>query len=304
VLLDPIPVVIPAGGISLLAGAPNVGKTALLAWLLKSLRDGTPIFGHQPNPLPAIAVIAADRRWERGAGFWFDRIGYPEVLHYAMADDKSFDPRSLRRRFERTQRLMEMVDRLKLPAGSLVCPDPIGLFLGGNLIDYDTCGVACHEIRVMLRDRSLTMLGLAHSAKLKADPRERYMRLQDQILGSTAIFGFSDTQMYLAGPEEIGEPYYAFLWHPHGARPETFHLSRDERGLFVPYAGTSDQGNCTRVLALVPENGDEITYIELRRLAAAIPLSSATLKRVLQTLLERERIVRSRRGAYRRTTVQ
>jgi len=129
------------------------------------------------------------------------------------------------------------------------------------------------------------------------------MRLQDQILGSTAIFGFSDTQMYLASPEEIGERYYAFLWHPHGARPETFHLSRDERGLFVPYAGTSDEGNCERVLALIPEDGAEISFVELRRVALAVPLSSATLKRVLQTLIERERIVRVRHGSYRRVPV-
>lgn len=297
--LDPLPLIIPAGGISLLAGGPNVGKTALLAGIVRNFRDQRPIFGHQPTAISAIGIVSADRSWTRGAGVWFDRAGYPDVTHYSMADDHTFDPRSLRRKFERTARLMEMVDRLKLPANALLLVDPIGLFLGGNLNDYDTCGVACHELRSMLRDRALSMLATAHSAKLKADKRERYLRLQDQILGSTAIFGFSDTQMYLAAPEEISKPYYAFLWHPHEAPCETFPLERDEQGLFVPYSG-ADQGNCTRVLALMDADGAEISLASLTELAEQIPVSKATVKRVLETLIERERIQKVRHGVYRR----
>ena len=300
--LDPLPHIIPAGGISLLAGAPNVGKTALVASLLRDLRDGRLIFGHQPNPVSAIALISADRGWLRGAGEWFRRVGYGDILHYAMVDDPAFDPRSLRRKFERTLRLMEMVDKLKLPAHALLSVDPMGLFLGGNLNDYDTCAVACHEIRTMLRDRVLSLLGLAHSIKLRADKRDRYLRLQDQILGSTALFGFGDTQMYLASPEEIAKPYYVFLWHPHGAKPESFQLDRDEQGLFVAYDG-ADQGNCTRILALFPDDDAEITLAALVELAEAIPLSRATVKRVLETLMERQRIVRVKHGSYRRIVV-
>lgn len=301
-VLDPLPRIIPAGGISLLAGAPNVGKTALLATLLRQLRDGKLVFGHQPNPVTAIGLITADRGWLRGAGEWFKRIGYGDILHYSMVDDAEFDPRSLRRRFERTQRLADFTDRLKLPAGALLCVDPVSLFLGGNLNDYDGCAIACHEIRAMLRDRALTMMGTAHSAKLRADKRDRYLRLQDQILGSTAIFGFSDTQMYLASPEEINKPYYAFLWHPHAAPCETFRLERDEQGLFVPYAG-ADQGNCARLLALLPEDGAEQPLPALLELAEALPLSRATVYRVLETLIERERVVKVRVGVYRRLVI-
>jgi hypothetical protein len=297
--IDPIPRIIPAGGISLLAGGPNVGKTALLAGMMHALKHGLPIFGHQPNPVEAIGIVAADRSWSRGAGEWFHRAGYPDIRHYAMVDDRHFDPKTLRRKFERTARLMEMADRLALPKHSLLLVDPIGLFLGGNLNDYDSCAVACHEIRAMLRDRTWTILATAHSAKLKADKRERYLRLQDQLLGSTAIAGFADTQMYLASPEEIAKPYYAFLWHPHTSPAETFYLERDEQGLFVPYSG-ADQGNCTRVLALFPEDGSEIELAALRELAGGIPVSKTTLYRVLETLLERDRIVKVRHGVYAR----
>jgi hypothetical protein len=298
-LLDPIPRIIPAGGISLLAGAPNVGKTALLAGLVRNLRDQRPVFGHAVNKVMGIGLIAADRGWERGAGEWFQRAGYSEILHYSMVDDVKFDPRTLRRKFERPLRLLEMIDKLQLPKHSLVLVDPIGLFLGGNLNDYDSCAVACHEIRTMLRDRCLTILGTAHSAKLKADKRERYLRLQDQLLGSTAIAGFADTQMYLASPEEIGKTYYAFLWHPHTAPAETFFLERDEQGLYVPYSG-ADEGNCTRVLAFLPEDGSEISAASWYELAEAIPISKATFKRVVETLIERERVRKVKHGIYSR----
>jgi hypothetical protein len=296
---DPIPRIIPAYGISLLAGAPNVGKTALLAGMARSFRDGRLIFGHQPTPLPAIGVINADRSWARGTGEWFKRVGFADVRHYSMADDKLFDPRSLRRKFERTTRLAEFVAGLQLPPESLLLVDPVSLFLGGNLLDYDSCAVACHEIRQMLNTHLLHMIATAHSGKLKADKKDRYVRLQDQILGSTAIFGFSDTQMYLAAPEETGKSYYTFVWHSHMAPPEFFFLERDEQGLFVPYAG-ADQGNCTRVLALFPDDGTEITVGSLRELAEAIPLSRTTLFRVLETLVERERITKVKHGLYKR----
>jgi hypothetical protein len=297
--LDPLPDIIPFAGISLLAGAPNVGKTALLATMLRDFRDGHLVFGHQPSPIPAIGVINADRSWRRGAGVWFARAGYADIRYYSMADDGSFDIRSLRRKFERAQRLIEFIDRLKLPPGSLLLVDPISLFLGGNLLNYDDCAVACHEIRQALEARGLTIIAAAHSSKLKADKKDRYLRLQDQILGSTALFGFTDTQMYLASPEETGKSYYTFVWHSHLAKAEFFYLDRDEQGLFVPYSG-ADQGNCTRLLALFPENGDEITLAALSELAEAIPLSKATVKRVLETLLERERVERVRHGTYRR----
>jgi len=302
VVSDPLPNVIPSCSICILAGAPNIGKTALLASLARDFRDNRPIFGHQPNQLPALGVIAADRNWARGAGVWFERVGYADVHYYSMADDLGFDPRSLRRKFERTQRLLEFTDRLALPPGSLLIVDPISLFLGGNLLDYDGCAVACHEIRAMLRQRLLTILATAHAAKLKADKRDRYLRLQDQILGSTAIFGFSDTQMYLAAPEEVGKSYYAFLWHPHGAPIETFSLERDEQGLFLPWSG-ADRGNQARVLALLPENGSEITFGALRELADAIPLSLSTLQRTLEKLLEDGRITKIRHGVYCRNII-
>src|SRR6188508_3150130 len=90
---DPLPGILPQGGISLLAGAPNVGKTALIAGILRNFRDQRPIYGKQPAPVAAIGYVNADRSWARGSGVWFERVGYPEIPQYTMSDDATFNPK-------------------------------------------------------------------------------------------------------------------------------------------------------------------------------------------------------------------
>lgn len=299
---DVIPDRLPGGGISLLAGAPNIGKTALLSTMVRDIRDGHLIFGHQPRHVPAIGMINADRGWAKGAGHWFAQSGYPEILHYSLADDPSFDPHRLRRRFDRTDLLASFADRLELPEDSLLVVDPLSLFLGGNLLDYDACMVACHEIRSYLRRRRYTLLATAHSGKMKNDKRERYVRTSDQILGSTAIPGFTDAVLHLASPEELGKSYYQLVWHPHCAKAETYLLDRDARGLFLEWTG-ADAATLARVLALFPAEAAEITLATLVEYAQALPLSKATVKRALEALTEQGSIERSGHGKYRRILI-
>lgn len=300
---DPLPHILPLTGISLLAGAPNVGKTALLAGFLRDFRDGRQILGTvTPRPVAGIGFINADRGWERGAGWWLGKVGYADIPQYSMADDTSFNPKRLRNRRDRVDILAGFIDALKLPPYSLIGVDPIALFLGGNLLNYDDCAVACHEIRAYLRERHYTMIATAHSSKIKADRKERYLRLQDQILGSTAIFGFTDTQMYLASPQETGKPYYVFLWHPHTAPAATFQLEQNDEGLFQLYSG-ADSANQNRVLMILPEDGSEIEFGLVVELAEQYPLSRRTVKNVLDGLVEGGQAEKVRHGVYRRVLV-
>ena len=293
--------IFPFGSISLLSGAAGLGKTALLASLARAFRDSTPVFGHQPGLITDVGIVVADRSWARGGKVWFDRVGFPEIKHYAMTDDTAFDPRCLRKKFERTARLADFIDRLKLPPGALLLVDPIGLFLGGNLLDYDTCAVACHEIRVILRQRGLTLIATAHSSKLKADKKDRYARLQDQILGSSALLGFSDTQMVLASPEETGSKYYTFCWIPHQAPAETFLLERDAQGVFhLAASGLATRTALESILALFPADASPITLGELVGLAAAIPYTQKTVQRSLAQLIAEGKVVKVKYGTYRR----
>lgn len=294
---DLIPHFLPGGGISILAGAPSAGKTALVAGLLRDLKAGRLIFGRQPRVVPW-GYINTDRSWAKGAGMWLERAGV-ELPHYSLADDHDFSPKRLRRKFERVDVLASLIDKLNLPPDSGVFVDPISLFLGGNLLDYDSCMCACMEIRAYLRAKAYTLFGLAHSGKMKADKSERYVRTTDQILGSTAIPGFSDAILHLASPEELNKSYYQLTWHPHGAKAETYVLDRDDQGLFVPWTGIDDAVR-RQLLNRMPEPPATISTPALFEYAQTIPMTKRTFERALDTLLQSGYIERISRGCYRK----
>lgn len=250
---DPLPRILPEHSVSLLAGAPGTGKSALIAWIYQQFLERRPIFGHQPFAVPFQGIICADRSWHGSTKLWFEVQGLDvsKIPAYSLQDDKAFQKVRLRNRNNRVKIFLESVSKLlptgrtRFEDGSLIYLDPLSLFLGGNLLDYDTCLVGCSEIREICQQLNFTLIGTAHSSKQKADKNQRYRRLQDNILGSTALFGYTDTQMYLASPDETGAEdgkTYTFLWAPHHAKTVLYPLIRTEpHGLFVPHPDWQEQ---------------------------------------------------------------
>jgi len=298
---DPIPGIITHGSVNILAGASGVGKTCFLAWLLTQLKAGQPIFGHETNAPTAVGYVAADRGWEGGGRYWFDKAGL-SVKVYSLADDPNFVPTRLRNKLRLVNEVLrQTIEKLELPPGSLVALDPIALFIG-SLNDYHAAAVALLEIRRLCRERQLTLLGLAHTAKQKADKKERYMRLQDRINGSGAQLGYGDTQMYLAGPDETGKKHYTFLWHPHTAPAQEFQLGRNTEGLFVPWATSIEAVNEALVYDTVPADGTEVSLAAI--LIGCDTIARATVFRRLNELIIKGLIERPFEGVYRRTAAQ
>jgi len=299
---DPLPPVLLGGSVNILAGAPGAGKSAFFAQMAVALREGQPFYGRQPAPIPFQGVISADRSWVQSTSKWFEAIGWPDIPAYSLQDDDKFAISSLRKRENRITIFLHCLDRLAPPWGGLVYVDPIALFLGGNLNDYDACMVACMEIRRLAKTRGVTILGLAHAGKQRNDPNSRYARLQDRILGSAALFGYTDTQLYLAEPSELsGTPYYMFLWHPHHAPAEDFKLVRDAWGFFTPYRETGSLATLARVLDAVPAPPASVSP---RALAHQLDLSKSYLYRLLEELVAQQQVVLVKRGEYARTTIQ
>lgn len=304
---DPIPLFLPGGSLNLFAAAPGTGKTALLASVLQALRTGGPVFGHAIGEVAGLGWITADRSWEKDTKHWFGLVGYPDIPHYSIPDDPTFNPSRLRNKEHRLAILTECFGKLTLPPHSLVVIDPMALFLGGDLNRYGDVAVACLEVRNLLLSRQWTAIGPVHAAKLKADKGDRYLRLQDRILGSAALLGYSDTQMYLASPEETTKPYFTFLWHPHLAPAEEVHLVQNAQGLFVPYEAGKTAPSVALidlVYGLLPEDGTPIDTETLLIRATEIPISRATLFRHLSTLLQEDRIAKAAQGSYKRKLIQ
>lgn len=294
---DPIPKIILGGSVNLLAGASGVGKTAFLSGFLKKIRDGAPVFGRLPNAPTKVGILSIDRSWHQSSKLWYDLAGWEDVPHYCLQDDDSFKIERLAQRTARMTIFKECLDRLNLPFGGLAVIDPIAPFLGGSLLDYDACMVACTRIRRECRTRGITVVGVAHAGKQKGDKKERYLRLQDRIIGSASQFGYTDTQMYLAAPEETGEKHYTFLWNPHHAPAETFALGRAENGLFVPWEQGVQALTEERVLEAIPQTAEGIGFSEL---IIAVDSSRSVVNRVLVELVKNGVVARCGHGRYHR----
>lgn len=295
---DPIPEILPGGGISLIAGASGIGKTAFLAWWTTRIRDGLPIFGYPTAPIPQQAILAIDRSWVQSTSKWFEAVGYPDIRAYSPPDDPAIKPARWRNKAHRISLLTEFLDKLgPLIPGAVVYVDPLAPFLGGNLLDYDSCAVACLEIRDICRQRRITIIGTAHTAKMKNDQKDRYARLQDRILGSTALLGYTDTQMYLAGPQETDTGLYAFFWNPHHAPQATFWLDRDPAtGLFIPAGEKPRNEEQQAILTFLREQPKlKARFIEIH---AAVPVSKSSLHYHLQELTRDGLVSQVGRGIY------
>lgn len=234
---DPLPPIWLGGTVNLLAGASGTGKTALIASWAAAMRDGLPINGYDPGPIAGVGVVSADRSFQQSTRRWFALAGFPDIPHYSIQDDLTFDlGQMLKKDVQHRVGLFERcLHQLALPPSSIVVAEPIADWLGGNILDYDGCSGACRLIRRLCQKLELTLIGIAHAAKQLADPKRRYQRLQDRLAGTTAILGYSDTQMYFASPEELGVDHYTLYWNPHHAPAETFALDRDPAtGLFLP----------------------------------------------------------------------
>jgi len=267
-----------------------------MAWVLKRLKDGLPIFDRTTNAPTKLGYICADRG-HLTARYWLDKADYPDIAFYSLADDEAFNTGRLRSKVNLIKILGECLDKLKLPPGSLAVVDPLALFMGGNLNDYMNCAVACLEMRRECSRRQITLIGTAHASKQKSDRKERYQRLQDRILGSSAQLGYGDTQLYLASPEETSERFYTFLWHSHTAPAEVFPLGRNKEGMFVPWAESAQSEVETKILSVITTTEEGTAFADIL-IASEVPKTTAF--RTLQDLVNDGRVLKVGHGRYRR----
>lgn len=300
---DPIPGIIPFGSICTFAGASGVGKTCLYATWIKRWQTGQTICHHETHRPVEIGVLVGDRRWQSHRQ-WFDAAGIDDnsLKHYSLRDDDTFVWNDLRLGPKVKDMFSKALDRLNLAPGSLLLVDPLALWLSGKVNDYKDVAIGLGVLDSVIRPRQLTMLGIFHQSKQIADKSQQYTRPQDRILGSAATIGFSDTAMYLLGPEDLDTPYYGFGWVPHNAKAETFKFTKDAWGLFIPYGETDDYDRIEVVFEHIPNDTHGITTGQLlhRLEAKQIEISRRTVFLCLKKLIEDGRVVLVRRGLYRR----
>lgn len=300
---DPIPGIIPFGTVTLLAGAPGAGKTALLADWIRAWRNGLTIMGKPTQQPTAIYYVAADRQWKSHQQ-WFDLVGYSDIPRYSLADDESFDLSELLKPFNAMDLFHRCLDILNPIPGSMVCVDPVSpLFIAG---DQNRARDVARTMLGMSREaqqRQISLFLTAHFAKQRQSADDQYTKPQDRISGSGAFSGFTDTQLYLVEPIPNVQPYHIFGWVPRHSRSEEWKLTRGDDGLFVPYDEMNEDTVASHVLDCLTETGETSFTDILDRALDLHGHSKATVKRALVRLLLQRRVVKVGRGRYQRTRV-
>ena len=292
---DPIPGILTFGTVNIFAGAPGVGKTAMLAEWIARWRDGRTICGKPTQRPTAFAYIAGDRSWDAYTR-WFSHVGFPDIPHYTLADDH----RGNLQKISPDQLFLDCLAALHVPSGAHVFLDPLApLFILGDQNKARDVALSLLRLTRICRDRQITLTCISHFAKQRADTRDQYRRPQDRISGSTAFVGFSDTQIYLVDPEPPQQPHYTLGWCPRHAPAEEFSFAKNEHGLFVPFNLFTEIDRQEAIFKAIPAD-PTATALILALIQKETGVSRATAERYLSALIKDGRVVRVRRGFYKR----
>lgn len=285
-----------------MSGATGVGKTALVATWVRRLLDGKGLFRIPLEQSPTeIAILITDRHRE-GTKYWLERAGVlKDVRLYCLQNDPTTKWSLAKKPDKHLEFFKDAVGKFgELPPGTLLIVDPISIFLGGKLHDYSHTAATIGPLNQYVAQQGWTVLGNHHVAKTSQDPKDRKLRPQDRILGSTAITGYTYTAFYLVGPEELSTnplrpaDHYEIGYVAHAHPSDKYKFKRDESGLFV----SSDPrlrkpGTPAPVLRMDPVTAEA----ELKFLAL-IP-NYRTVKMAALAKIAKERMDISRATAYR-----
>lgn len=221
--------ILPETETSILAGASGVGKTTLLMQVLRCLQRNEPVFGHQPQQDIAIGYIAADRTWQAYARL-AEQVGVDlaKIKIRALVDDDDIDCTH----FERDpQSIMYSLLKEFVKSGvRLAVVDPLVVFLGCDTRLYHVNAARLIRLNKFCRQNNITVLGTHHATKARTD--FTFKRAQDRISGTSALLGFTSTQLFMAAPDECGGEFTE--WHivSHHAPGTVLYLKRNDHGLF------------------------------------------------------------------------
>lgn len=228
-MADLIEGIIPANEVSILAGASGVGKTTLIQQVLANAQKNQPAFGARVAPNLRLGYIAADRSWDsyiktaKSTGLDLSTIGVRTLI-----DDESIELEGFKRNPIRT--LKELV--VSLQPVDLVVVDPLVVFLGVDTNKYHLNAAALIELNRFCKSENVTLLGTHHATKARSD--YSFKRAQDRISGSSALLGFTSTQLFIASPDEIGRDDGVYEWYviSHHAPGRVIEMIRGDGGTF------------------------------------------------------------------------
>lgn len=264
--------------------------------MLQQLQMGLPVFGMAAAPVLSqpgqLGYICADRTSEdlletaRSVG-----VDTKILKLRSLVDDASIDIG----KFETapTQVLFDLLASLE--GCALIVVDPLIVFTGVDTNKYHLNAAKLIRINRFCMDHKITVLGTHHATKARTD--YGFKRAQDRISGSSALLGYTSTQLFLAAPEETeGGQYYEWTIVSHHAAPRTLYLTRHAHGFELIKEATIAppppvEHRIMSLLSIGPcKTGD---------LCTACKASRATVYRALEQMELTGVVIKERHGVYR-----
>jgi RecA-family ATPase len=294
-MADIIDSIIPAEEVSILAGASGAGKTTLIMQLLTALQANALVWGHAGRPNLRLGYIAADRTWksyQKTAALANLDLGAIQVR--ALVNDAAINLHD----FERSP--IDELERLigtMLPV-DLIVVDPLVVFLGVDTNKYHLNAARLIRLNRLCMANKVTLLGTHHATKARSD--FSFKRAQDRISGTSALLGFTSTQLFLASPEETGRSDGYYEWHivSHHAPAKIILLTRENGSFeYVGEESTGPQSLTDRMLGLFFKEQASLTRQDVQ--TALKPYASrATIDRLLAGSVESKVLMRDKYGSY------
>jgi len=293
--IDIIDAILPSHEVSILAGASGAGKTTLIMQVLCALQANTPVWGHAAQPNVRLGYIAADRSWrsyQKTAAL--SNLDLESIQVRTLVDDAALNLKD----FERSP-----IDELERIIGTmlpvdLIVVDPLVVFLGVDTNKYHLNAARLIRLNKLCLANKITLLGTHHATKARSD--YSFKRAQDRISGTSALLGFTSTQLFLASPQETGREDNCYEWHiiSHHAPAKILLLTRENGSFeYVGEESTTPQPLADRLLALFFRQDAPLTRQDIQT-ALRLYGSRATIDRLLANSVESRILARDGYGSY------
>lgn len=280
--------ILPAGESHLIGGASGSGKTT---WIFQNFlaewQQGNPVFEHDSHPVPYV-YVSLDRS-RSSVTRTLRRLKLTEQIKRVICLD------------EMPEECLELSAVVKYaltkyPDSKLIIIEGFALMSGEKTNGYTAVGKLMRKAARMCVKMKITIIGVCHAPKLKAD--EQFQHSRELLLGSVSWAAYSDTIIVLNMDEASGIINVKVM--PRNAAMETHGMRFGAGGVLEPtIKGSKREFIINRIVKL--PTGRPITRTEIQQWATTYHVSPRTADEALKKNVEDGVLTQISPGIYERS---
>lgn len=280
--------ILPAGEAHLIGGASGSGKTT---WIFQNLlaqwQQGNPVFEHDSHPVPYV-YVSLDR----------SRSSVTRTLQRLNLLDQITRVICLE---EMPEECLDLDNVLKFalkkfPDSKLVIIEGFALMSGERTNGYTAVGKLMRKAARLCAKQKITIIGVCHAPKLKAD--EQFQHSRELLLGSVSWAAYSDTIIVLNMDETTQIITVKVM--PRNAAMESHDMRFGVGGILEPTVKGSKRSFIVNKIIKLPP-GRPITRTEIHQWATSHNVSIRTADEALKINLDSGILIPHERGFYERS---